>query len=172
MTNGYCTSCEKRCHWSVHKNQSFYYEFRIETQRKTAAELKAKYQDAPTKAVSTKTLLANAQQQYDDIRQQLKQNVEAVRRYVNRLGEIAARANPLSSVEYIDLLVQGEESEKRPGWQDRRKRLLEVRGFAETGQGIAKPGDYTPTQWQIVSESKYLSEARCLFSSVDMNITY
>jgi hypothetical protein len=147
MSNGYCTSCERRCHWSAHKNQPFYYQYRIENQRKTAAELKAKYQDASTKAVSTETLLANARCKYDVIRQQLKQKVEAARRHVNRLGEIAARANRLSSVEYIDLLIRGEESEKRVGWEDRRKRLLEVRAFAETGKDIAKPGDYTPTQW-------------------------
>jgi hypothetical protein len=56
---------------------------------------------------------------------------------VNHLTQIAARANPLSEMDSIDLLIESEQLEKKSGWDTRVICLQEVRQFAELKADIA-----------------------------------
>jgi hypothetical protein len=125
----------------------FYWDFQIEIEERTASELLAKYNDATNREATSQELIANLQRKYQAIQETLQQNVERARQHVNRLGQIAARPNPLSSVEYIDLLIQSEQGDKKPGWIKRVQYLRDVREMAEIGTGIAQDRPYTPPQW-------------------------
>jgi hypothetical protein len=146
-SNGFCTRCPGKCHWSHHKNQSFYWEFKTVIEERTLEELKAKYTDATCKESTSQGLIASLQKKYKAIQDELRRNVEAVRKHVNRLGEIATRPNPLSQVDDIDLLIRTEEVERRPGWDSRVRYLAEVRQMAEISTDIAQGGPYTPREW-------------------------
>ncbi|XP_059201108.1 uncharacterized protein LOC131980820 [Centropristis striata] len=56
---------------------------------------------------------------------------------LNRLKEIALKPNPLSTPEYIDMLIEGEKAEAKPGYKQRVQSLMEMRTKAET---LAKVG--------------------------------
>ncbi|KAM7400004.1 hypothetical protein PAMA_004609 [Pampus argenteus] len=49
----------------------------------------------------------------------------------NRLREIALKPSPLSTPEYIDMLIEGEQSEAMTGWQKRVEFLVYIRRKAE-----------------------------------------
>jgi hypothetical protein len=147
-SNGHCHVCPRKCIWHEHQNQPFYWDFKIVEETKTLEELRVKYQEAKGKETSSQDILVNLRQKYNRIKQELRENVEAARQHVNRLGQIAARPNPLSSVDYIDLLIESERMEKKSGWDIRVKHLQEVRRYAETGTAIQGSGEYMPAQWQ------------------------
>ncbi|XP_029930631.1 stonustoxin subunit beta-like [Myripristis murdjan] len=66
-------------------------------------------------------------QQLRMINQKLKEHKEMSVRSIARLKEIALRPNPLSSPEYIDLLIEGEKSEAKEGYLARIQSLEAMR---------------------------------------------
>ena len=46
---------------------------------------------------------------------------------VKRLDEITLKPNPLSEVEYIDLLIEAKKAERNPGWFERMQQYSELR---------------------------------------------
>ena len=53
--------------------------------------------------------------------------VSDVRGYINKLNAIALRPNPLSDLDYIDLLIESEKNEKKYGWVERLKLYNKMR---------------------------------------------
>jgi hypothetical protein len=147
--DGHCTICSKKCMWHEHENQLFYWQMKIVTETVTLEKLKAKYMDAKSKETTIQAMLATMQQAYNRIKQDLAAHVEEARKHVNRLGEIAARPDPLSSADYINLLIQSEQSKKKPGWQVRINHLREVKEEDETSHVIRTPGGFMPKQWSL-----------------------
>ena len=62
---------------------------------------------------------------------------------MKKLSEIAPKKDPLLRVDYLDLLIESEKSQERPGWEDRVKSLIETRDAAKEINRLAKPG-YDP----------------------------
>ena len=53
-----------------------------------------------------------------------------------RLQEIALKPNPLSTTDYIDLMIQEEEFMAGPGWKETVKELEEIKSHAEIVQKL------------------------------------
>ncbi len=66
----------------------------------------------------------------------VKGMIRQVQRSLKRLDEIALKPNPLSEVEYIDLLIQSEQQEKKVGWNQRVQYLHHARKQAQLTAGI------------------------------------
>ena len=52
---------------------------------------------------------------------------EDIKKCVDRLKQIGLNSNPFSSSDYIDLLIESEKNQGKPGWQGRIKRLQELK---------------------------------------------
>jgi len=50
---------------------------------------------------------------------------------IRRLDEIALKPNPLTQLEYLELLIQSEKSEAKPGWKKRVHYYEEAKRQAE-----------------------------------------
>ena len=57
--------------------------------------------------------------------------VSDVRGYINKLNAIALRPNPLSDLDYIDLLIESEKNERKYGLEQRLKLFNKMRKEAE-----------------------------------------
>jgi hypothetical protein len=146
-SDGHCRICPKKCMWHQHQHQPFYWESVSETRTVTSEELKAKYTNAQTGFASAAKMLAAAEKRYNSIKSQLAGLVEEARRCVEHLGQIAARPNPLSSTDYIDLLIEAEKSEAKEGWQIRVKYLQGVRANAEIEERLHVRAAFNPDDW-------------------------
>merc|ERR1712045_449444 len=69
--------------------------------------------------------------------------ISGVKDCLNQLSKIALRPNVLSQDDYIDKLIQSEESEKKPGYKNRVKAL---KGLKEKQDILSKvnTADYNP----------------------------
>ncbi|XP_060899548.1 uncharacterized protein LOC132978392 [Labrus mixtus] len=74
---------------------------------------------------------------HDNAQAEVKELISGSAKCLNRLKEIALRPDPLSYPEYIDMLIEGEKSEAKPGWHKRVQSLMKIREQAEI---IAKVG--------------------------------
>ena len=138
-----CRICPQHCSWRMHKNQPYVYVIKIRTVTKTADDLKKKYEEAANKKLTAEQLVQKIQEEFDDVQLRVLQMVDRARRSIDRLNQIALRTNPLSTVDYIDILITSEKSEARPGWKERVEQLIAVKEKAEQMQQIAQDG-YEP----------------------------
>lgn len=130
MNNGYCTVCIKKCIWSEHKNTRYIFRYTTEKVRKTYTEMKEKYEKAKGVKMTHQTFIEGLTRDVDHLFFCVKQRMREMKRCKSRLEVIALRPDPLSTVEHLDLMIQAEEMEKQPGYEQRIKVLNEFRHMA------------------------------------------
>ena len=127
MRNGSCTVCTGMCRWDLHKNNPFRFEVSTERETRTYDNLKKRYEAASAANAKKTGLVARLQAEVAQKYQDAHVKICQARKILERLDEIALRPNPLSEVEYIDLLIQSEEDQAKPGYKKRIKCLQHVR---------------------------------------------
>ena len=130
MTNNFCRICPEKCFWDIHSNQAYVYVSEHEKEVHTLQGLKTKYEEVEGKKLIAEQVVKKCANEFEAAQVQLLSLAEAARKSIQRLEEIALRPNPLSAVEYIDLLIKSEEMEGKPFWQERINQLKEVRNIA------------------------------------------
>ncbi|XP_053294097.1 uncharacterized protein LOC128454663 [Pleuronectes platessa] len=129
--DGYCTQCPGKCHWSVHYNQKYKWEYKTVIESITVKYLKEKYLKASEAATPVKELIDRLKAEYEDVQAEVVKVMGESTKCLNRLKEIALRPNPLSTPEYIDMLIEGEKAEAKSGWKTRVQYLIKMREQAE-----------------------------------------
>ena len=83
-------------------------------------DLKERYYDAK-KGVSVQQAIMTGIEEDFQLHKEAFTKILDAHHSLLRLGEIALRPNPLSQVDYIDLLIKSEEGTRGVGWDDRRQ---------------------------------------------------
>ena len=138
MTNGYCRECPRKCIWNEHKNVPYLFEYTEVEETITYDGLKKKYEEASGAMGKHTTLLDRVKKVFNDLRKKNMELVKNVKECISELQRIALRGNPLSSEEYIDLLIQTERDEKKPGYSKRIEMLEDMKKQAVHLRKIAK----------------------------------
>ena len=131
MSGEYCEVCKLKCHWSSHVNNPFWFEAQEVTVEKTYDELKERYEAALSGKSSKENIVSMIRAEIATSYHEVFLMIRQAQQILQRLDEIALRPNPLSEVEYIDLLVHTEEMDGGPGTAQRIKHLKSVREKAE-----------------------------------------
>lgn len=135
---GNCTECKGKCHWRVHFNQKYSWDYKDVQEKRTIQDLKDKYQSATKQKMTVQDLIARLEADYDRLQIEVVGLMEKSSCCLDRLKAIALKPNPLSTPEYIDLLIEGEKSEHKSGYMERIKALQAMREKAVTMSKIAK----------------------------------
>ncbi|XP_068582212.1 uncharacterized protein [Cebidichthys violaceus] len=130
-SNGYCTQCPNKCYWNVHFNQKYRWEYKEIKEKRTVKELEEKYLKASKAKTPVQALIGQLKAEYNRVQDDVVKLMERSAECLNRLKEIALKPNPLSTPEYIDLLIEGEKSEAKLGWKQRVQSLIAMRENAE-----------------------------------------
>ena len=138
-----CTVCIGRCEWEKHVNM----RYRLISERrevtKTSEDLKKKYKDASGKVKSATQIIEDMVDEFEAVQIKILGITEVLRKSINNLNEIALKPNPISTGEYIRILIESEKSAAEPGWQDRVDHLSEVKEKVDQLAEVAKQG-YDP----------------------------
>ena len=129
--DGWCTVCPNRCHWKMHVLSPWWFEVTEETEERTYDELKQRYDEATQAKSRVQVMVANIRAEIRSTYDETVGLVDQAQKNLQRLDEIALKPNPLSQVEYIDLVIQCEKERGKEGYQERIKYLNEVRGRAK-----------------------------------------
>ncbi|KAG7231954.1 hypothetical protein INR49_010063 [Caranx melampygus] len=119
-TGVYLTNCQR-----------YKWEYKEVKEKTTAKELKEKYLKATEAKMPVKALTERLKKEYDRVNSEVVKLMERSAQCLNRLKEIALKPDPLSTPEYIDMLIEGEKSEAKPGWKARVESLIDMRKQAE-----------------------------------------
>ncbi|XP_051781765.1 uncharacterized protein LOC114644948 isoform X18 [Erpetoichthys calabaricus] len=127
MKDGVCTICPGKCEWNIHSNQQYRFIFETKRVKKTHDERKKIYEQAQGELMTTEQQYKRLQHELETLINLNKKRFKEVEDCIKRINEIALRPNPLSSPEYIELLIQTEEQEAKPGRMERVKSLREMK---------------------------------------------
>jgi hypothetical protein len=151
MTNGSCRECPNRCHWSRHVNDQYRMDTEYVEVEKEYDSKKTLYQKAVQGQTNVEALISQLQGEFHSTQDIVLSFVAEMQRGIQRLSEIALKKDPLRQVDYLDLLIQSEEMQAKPGFIERVRSLQETRNRAEQINKMAKPG-YDP--WEQYRENE------------------
>lgn len=124
-SNAHCTVCKGKCGWREHKNLPYVFVEVEVTETVTLEDLKKLYYDSKSE-LDTKTQLINgAKADLIKLNKHCLDIQDMITKGINRLKEIALNKSVFATdEEYIDLLIQTEKSDMKPGYETRIEGLL------------------------------------------------
>ncbi|XP_053873650.1 LOW QUALITY PROTEIN: uncharacterized protein LOC128831363 [Malaclemys terrapin pileata] len=144
---GCCTVCPGKCDWNVHFNQKYKWGYKVVKVKQTYAQLKEKYEKASGEVLSTQSVVEKLSQEYAAVEEILMNLIDKSSRSLQRLQAIALKPNPLSTPEYIDLLITSERQELKPRSHCREQGPRAGLRLLELGRGqAAQPGSTASSQ--------------------------
>ena len=130
-SNAKCTVCPSSCSWRVHYNNGYTFELYEDYEIGTSQELLQRYNTAKSAKASVESIIGAMEKELQQLQKTVLFNMRRARDCLKRLDDIALKPNPLTEVEYIDLLIKSEEQQKKPGWKNRVDYFGKVRQQAE-----------------------------------------
>ena len=133
-----CTVCPNQCSWDRHKNIPYQFELYKEDEILTLDKLKKKYFEAKEGKAKKEDMIRVIKSRLDDVEKLVMTMITEVRLSNKRLDEIALKPNPLSVVDYIQLLIEAEKQEHAEGWLEHVQYLQECMKKAKLTQAATK----------------------------------
>lgn len=138
MKDGKCRVCPGKCVWNVHFNQKYKWTYVPEKRKGTYRDLKKRFEAAHGRVMSKEKIFEELEKELEVVQDTVTELIERSKKSLERLQEIALKPNPLSTPDYIDLMIEAEKQEAKPGFQDRIRSLMDVRKKAEIISKISK----------------------------------
>ena len=117
--SAYCGVCPGGCGWREHYNKNYRIITTMKTVTKTAKDLKIKYNVAEAGKKAVENMVKNIEEALEYVHDEILKKVKITQQCLQRLDEIALKPNPLTEIQYIELLIKSEEREANDGYQDR-----------------------------------------------------
>ncbi|CAL8366279.1 unnamed protein product [Boreogadus saida] len=111
MKDGKCTVCPGNCDWTVHFLQKYRWDYVKEKRMTTIQQVKDKYEKATEAKITAQQLIEHLEEEVANLQDEIMFLMDTLSRCIARLKEIALRPDPLSTPEYIELLIEGEKKE-------------------------------------------------------------
>ena len=118
-TNGFCTVCTKKCKWDQHVNNPYRYEVYTEQEQRTSEDLKKNYDQAVDGKTKKERMMTAMDIQLKEVHTEVLTMIKRVQQCLHRLEEIALKPNPLTEVDFLELLIDSEKQQADPGWLHR-----------------------------------------------------
>lgn len=149
-----CTVCPGHCIWSVHFNQKYKWIYEVEIESGTYQELKDNYEAARGEVMTAEGIFQQLNEELACVEEKVVDLIDELSRCLRRLEEIALKPNPLSTPEYIDLLILSEKEEAKPGYMERIQSLMAMRERAMLITNVSTRNQLMPTEQVPLSSAK------------------
>ncbi|XP_030257458.1 uncharacterized protein LOC115571939 [Sparus aurata] len=158
--SGMCTVCPGKCIWSVHFNQTYRWDYVQVKEKRTLRELKDKYEKATKEKLTIQDLIERQEEEIVHLQNKLVSLIDQSANCITRLQEIALRPNPLTTPEYIDMLIEGEKSEAKTGYLARIQSLEAMKERAKIISKVAERAKLTKTEEELSEEKQKKQEKK------------
>ncbi|KAL5503465.1 hypothetical protein EMCRGX_G010420 [Ephydatia muelleri] len=148
-SDGTCSVCPGHCSWEMHFNNPFRYEAYSVKIEKSMNDLKERYETASREKAKVEKIIATLENEMEQIAAKVYQSINDARKTIQALREIALKPNPMTEVEYIDLLIESEKSECIEGWGKRVSVLSQFRKQAILISKMDAKATEEKTDWSV-----------------------
>ena len=154
IKNSHCAICKGKCIWSQHKNLPYIYKEELVEETVTLDDLKKLYYDSKSELDTKTQLIQGAKNDLISLNKQCLEIQDLITHGINRLKEIALNKSVFAtSEEYIDLLIQTEQSENKPGYEIRIEGLKLLKTQKKTLREI-----YEKRNNQLLDINKFIDD--------------
>ena len=126
-----CQVCFRGCGWHNHSNSTFRIESFEEQEERTLDDMLKRFKIVKGDKNAVKTEVYEIQQKVIKCKIKIFEMICEAHQILARLDEIALKPNPLTELDYIDLLIESEKQECKLGYMKRLEYLQEIRQYAE-----------------------------------------
>ena len=152
--NSKCAVCKGKCSWREHKNLPFIYKEELVEETVTLEELKNLYYNSKSELDTKTQLIQGAKNDLIELNKQCLDIQDLITSGIDRLREIALNKSVFAtSEEYIDLLIQTEKSECKPGYEIRIEGLNLLKNQKRTLREI-----YEKKNNQLININKFIDD--------------
>ncbi|OCT75302.1 uncharacterized protein LOC108718450 [Xenopus laevis] len=116
-----CRLCKHKV--SSHFTEKQKWEHVVRKAKKPYVDLKHKYEEACKERLTTEMVLENLLMEIVEVEEEEMKLIERAAQCLHRLEAIALKPNPLSTLDYIDLLISTEKCDVKPGFHERIESL-------------------------------------------------
>ena len=153
--NAKCNVCKGKCHWTQHKNLPYIYQEELVEETVTLDDLKKLYYDSKSELDTKTQLIKGAKKDLIELNRHCLDIQDLITNGINRLKEIALNKSVFAtSEEYIDLLIQTEQSESKPGYEIRIEGLKLLKNQKKTLREI-----YERKNNQLMNITSFIDES-------------
>uniref|UniRef100_A0A0P5IWV6 Uncharacterized protein n=1 Tax=Daphnia magna TaxID=35525 RepID=A0A0P5IWV6_9CRUS len=135
-----CKVCPVKCATEDHSNELTRWTYVQEDETRTLYDIRKKYDDAMAKTLSAEELKNALQGEAEQLKLEIIKAMDEITRCSNHLKKIALRGDPLSTPEYINLMLENEKKEKKPGHRERIKILKDLLKKAKLTKDVTDGG--------------------------------
>ena len=129
--DGNCTVCTQHCKWSEHRNLPYLIEYKKVTQMRTSDDLKRKYETALSGKSKVKGMIDRLEEYLKALHTKVLTMIVKAQQSLRRPDEISLKPNPLTQIEYLELLIESEKNEAKEGWKQRVQYFEEAKHQVE-----------------------------------------
>lgn len=131
--SGYCVYCPKKCYWKEHKNRPYILEDVLVNEEVTLNDLKDRYYNSKSQLSVKEQLFNGAKAELINLNIECLDTQDLITKSINRLRQIALNKSVFESAEeHIQLMIEVETSEHKPGWEKRIQALEVLRNEKKT----------------------------------------
>ena len=124
--NGYCIKCPGKCYWNMHKNIPYKFVYKTKQVEKIIEELKEKYTDAKNQLSTSQQMVDRMEKELMEYENECLEIQENIKNNLNNLEKIALNKDSHELTEkYLTNMIINERNEKKEGYNDRIKVLIE-----------------------------------------------
>ncbi len=138
---GNCRVCPRKCAWSEHKNVPYLIQYITIKETRTLEDLKKKYNIAVEQKATCEQMMKSIEESLQCVHVQVFTTIKRAQQSLRRLDEIALKPNPLTQVEYLELLIESEKREAKPGFKQRIQYLEVAKRHAEMLSKVKDEGE-------------------------------
>ncbi|XP_072900478.1 uncharacterized protein [Hemitrygon akajei] len=146
---GNCKVCPGNCAMRHHSREKYKYVHVTRKEKRTLGDVKEKYEKAHGEKMTQEKIMEKLQQELEGVQNSVLELIIQLSESIRRLEEVALRSNPLSAPAYIDLLIQSEIDEGKPGHLDRIQSLMMVKKQAELLESSSTGSSYQGVRSKI-----------------------
>ncbi|CAG0889139.1 unnamed protein product [Darwinula stevensoni] len=136
-----CQICPWKCAWDEHVNSKYRFKIYVEDEMHTFTNLQKRYEAAVGKRLSTKDVLNTLIKDFNQERAKVYEHTKKAHECLQILDQIALKPNPLSILEYIDLLINNEERQGNAECIQRMKYLEDAKRKVELAKKLKENFD-------------------------------
>lgn len=137
IRNGFCISGQCRCPVSAHKDFDHIRVRKDKWVTVTMDDKKKAFEAATGEKATSENMINKLIEDYNATQKAIMQNIGTMRLSKIRLSEIALRPSSLTEIDHLDILIRGEQSDAKPGWEERCNQLREVKRKVQIGADVA-----------------------------------
>ena len=126
--DGYCHVCPNKCYWDGHKNVPYIIKYTEIEVEETVEELKKKYFDNQSKLSLSEQIIRGKELELEKKIVECYSIQDQIKECIDKLKKEALYPNVNETAEeYIDIQIESEKTEKKPGYKDRIKSLESIK---------------------------------------------